>query len=295
MRLEIKGLKELRERLERLRAEEVMARALADQAERIAEAVREGLSNPPGGGEHDRPWLRSGSLRDSIGAQSDGLNAAVGSSDPAAAPQEMGTSRMSPRPFLAPVAASMGEEVAQGVAGAVVAALKGEEPDQDLLTPVSDSSSRRAQPAPYNPAGVFWPGSPENEDFVRGTMRVLRGIGRVFHSEQQDDPERKPSGDGETPPALPANPDDLLQQGWEEISHPDAAAAGHRTFRNKETGMVIRAEKGEPGEPGNQGVDHYHVYNPSKTGRRDLYLDKNGRPVSKGSDDSHILPGEKPW
>lgn len=142
MRLEIKGLTELRERLERLRAEQVMARALAEQAERVAEAVREGLSNPPGGGEHDRPWLQSGSLRDSIGAQSDGPNAAVGSSDPAAAPQEMGTSRMPPRPFLAPVAASMGEEVARGVAEAVVAALQGE-PGQDLLTPVTDSSGHR--------------------------------------------------------------------------------------------------------------------------------------------------------
>ena len=128
MRLEIKGLTELRERLERLRAEELMARALAEQAERMAEAVREGLSDPPGGGEHDRPWLQSGSLRDSIGAQSDGLQAVVGSNDAAAAPQELGTAKMQPRPFLAPVAASMGEGVAQAIGARVAAALKGDDP-----------------------------------------------------------------------------------------------------------------------------------------------------------------------
>ncbi len=126
MRLEIKGLAELRDRLERLRATDVMAQALAQQAEHLADAVREGLSDPSGSGEHDRPWLQTGNLRDSIGAQSDGLSAAVGSSDPAAAPQEMGTSRVPPRPFLAPVAAGMGEQLARGVAEPLVATLKGE-------------------------------------------------------------------------------------------------------------------------------------------------------------------------
>jgi phage gpG-like protein len=156
MRLEIKGLKEMRERLERLRGEDVMARALAEQAERMAEVVKEGLSGPPGGGEHDRPWLQSGALQNSIGARSDGLNAAVGSNDPAAVPQEMGTSRMPPRPFLAPVAASMGEEVARGVAEAVAVALKGET-SKDPVILVGASLSDRTQPVPYNPLGVFSP------------------------------------------------------------------------------------------------------------------------------------------
>jgi len=125
-RLEIKGLSELRERLERLRVEDVMARALAEQAERLAAAVREALSEPSGTGGHDQPWLQSGALRDSVGVQADGLQAAVGSDDPAAVPQEMGTSSLPARPFLAPVAAGMGEEVARGIAEAVVAALKGD-------------------------------------------------------------------------------------------------------------------------------------------------------------------------
>lgn len=129
MGLKITGLNELRERLERLRPEEVMAKALAEQARRVAARVREGLSEPPGGAGHNEPWLQSGALRDSVGAQAEGLQAAVGSSDPAAVPQELGTSRMPARPFLAPVAAEMGEEVARAVAAAVVAALRGDSPD----------------------------------------------------------------------------------------------------------------------------------------------------------------------
>lgn len=126
MRLGISGLAELRARLEALRADEIMAKALAEQADRMADAVREGLSRPPGSGEHDAPWLESGALRESIQSSADGLQAAIGSSDPAAAPQEMGTVKMPPRQFLAPVAASMGEEVAKAVGAAVAAAVKGE-------------------------------------------------------------------------------------------------------------------------------------------------------------------------
>lgn len=124
MRLAIAGLAELRARLQAVRPEEVMGRALAEQSERLAEAVREALSGRPGSGEHDRPWLESGALRESVGSVAAGLEAVVGSSDPAAAPQEMGTVKMVPRPFLAPVAAEMGEAVARAVGAAMAAALK---------------------------------------------------------------------------------------------------------------------------------------------------------------------------
>ncbi len=130
MGLKVSGLNELRERLERLRPEEVMARALDEQAQRMAARVRDGLSEAPGAG-HDEPWLQSGALRDSVGAQADGLQAVVGSSDPAAVPQELGTAHMPARPFLAPVAAGMGEEVAQAVGAAVMAALRGDDPATD--------------------------------------------------------------------------------------------------------------------------------------------------------------------
>ncbi len=130
MRIEIKGLSELRQRLAQLRPDEIIAKALADQAQRLAEAVQERLSEPQGAGSHDTPWVRTGALRDSISATAEGLQAAVGSNDPAAAPQEMGTSRIPPRPFLAPAAASSGETIAQAVAQQLVAALRGEAPSQ---------------------------------------------------------------------------------------------------------------------------------------------------------------------
>src|SRR5436305_2040595 len=126
MRLEIKGLAELRERLARVQAEEVMSRALAEHAEHLAQAVRDGLSDTPGSAEHDRPWLRTGELRESVSSQADGLQAVVGTSDPAATPQEMGTAKMEARPFLAPVAAGMGEQIARAIGAKVAAALRGD-------------------------------------------------------------------------------------------------------------------------------------------------------------------------
>lgn len=155
------------------------------------------------------------------------------------------------------------------------------------------SSSGQTRRVPYNPLGVFQPGSPENEDWTRNTMRRLRELGHILRSERQDG-EGEDDGKGVEIPNLPANPDDLLQQGWEEITYPDAAAEGHRTFRNKETGLVIHADKGEPGKSGFRGRDHYHIDNPNRTDKRDYYLDRNGRPVAKGSKPSHVPPGEKP-
>ncbi len=126
MKLSIQGLSGLRARLDRLRPEDILATALADQAERLAQSVRDTLAEPQGSGAHDQPWRRTGALHDSIASTASGLEAAVGSNDPAAAPQEMGTSRIPPRPFLAPAAAAMGQNMAQAVAEAAVAAIKGE-------------------------------------------------------------------------------------------------------------------------------------------------------------------------
>ncbi len=96
----------------------------------LAEGVRARLSVEPGGG-HDAPWLESGALRNSIGVavegDADGARATVGSSDPAAVPQEMGTVHMRARPFLGPTAGEMGEEVARVVGAVVAAGLRGEE------------------------------------------------------------------------------------------------------------------------------------------------------------------------
>ena len=155
MGLRISGLNELRERLERLRPEEVMARALAEQAQRMAARVREGLSEQPGAAGHDEPWLRSGALRDSVGAQADGLQAVVGSSDPAAVPQEMGTAHMPARPFLTPVAAGMGEEAARAVGAAAAAALRGDSPDANGSdADVSEGGLSGSEPLNRSSAGT---------------------------------------------------------------------------------------------------------------------------------------------
>lgn len=90
--------------------------------------------------------------------------------------------------------------------------------------------------------------------------------------------------------SLPKNPDSLLKNGWEDISHPDGKTNGHFLLKESSTGLKIGFDKGVPGESGFKGKDHYHMYNPDATGNRDLYLDKNGNPVRKGSSKSHILP-----
>ncbi len=183
MSLKISGPNELRERLERLRPQEVMAKVLAEQAQRIAARVREGLSEPPGGAGHDEPWLQSGALRDSVGAQAENLQAAVGSSDPAAVPQELGTSRMPARPFLAPVAAEMGGEVARAVGDAVAAALRGDDPSIGNMdatnadTALSENGAGSNYPGRNTTPGVGAPTSTSiaNETWMGGSPPAANG------------------------------------------------------------------------------------------------------------------------
>lgn len=91
---------------------------------------------------------------------------------------------------------------------------------------------------------------------------------------------------------LPRKPDDLTKQGYKETSHPEAAKKGHRTFENTKTGDKLRFDKGKPGANGFEGKDHYHRYNPDATSKYNQYLDRNGNPVGRGSDASHILAGD---
>lgn len=97
---------------------ETLAATLAAQADLLADAVRANLATPPGG-PHDHPWRETGSLQSSIAAAADGLTAQVGSNHPAAAPQELGTATIPPRPFLAPAAASLAEPIARAVGQAL--------------------------------------------------------------------------------------------------------------------------------------------------------------------------------
>lgn len=88
---------------------------------------------------------------------------------------------------------------------------------------------------------------------------------------------------------LPANPERLIQNGWEDISHPKQKGVGSFVYREKDTGLKIRFDQAKEGSPGFRGMDHYHIYNPNATGNKDLYLDKDGNPVRKSSTKSHIL------
>lgn len=189
MGLKISGLNELRERLELLRPEEVMARALAEQAARMAARVRDGLSGQPGAAGHDEPWPQSGALRDSVGAQADGLQAMVGSSDPAAVPQEMGTAHMPARPFLAPVAAGMGGGGGPGgaVGARMAAALRGEE------EPVA------AEDAPA--ASEIVQVSADGMDLPRaaGAALVLGAVALYLRQQQEEAARRVISGPAATP------------------------------------------------------------------------------------------------
>ena len=90
--------------------------------------------------------------------------------------------------------------------------------------------------------------------------------------------------------SLPSNPMELVNNGWEDISHPDAANSGHYELKENATGLIIRFDKKVSGASGFRGKDHYHIHNPNATGNHNLYLDKNGNPVRKSSTSSHILP-----
>jgi hypothetical protein len=110
-------------RLEELDLAAVRRDALAGQAEKMKEAVRRSLSGAPGA-QHETPWRKTGTLRDSIGTATDENGGAVGASDPVAIDQELGTRRIPPRPFLAPAGAAGAAEMAGGAADAVARAVR---------------------------------------------------------------------------------------------------------------------------------------------------------------------------
>ena len=93
---------------------ETLTSSLANQAATLAEAVRANLDTSPGG-PHDQPWRQTGALQASIDLTTDGLTAQIGSNHPAAAPQELGTATLPPRPFLAPAATSLAEPIARAI------------------------------------------------------------------------------------------------------------------------------------------------------------------------------------
>lgn len=120
----LKGLTEALHALNLLGRAQPGREALSQAAERLAEGVKAVLSHFPGE-DHAAPWLRTGTLRESVTCQATDNMAVIGSSNPVAVYQELGTSSIPPRPFLAPVAAEEAGEIAHGIADLIRAALEG--------------------------------------------------------------------------------------------------------------------------------------------------------------------------
>jgi len=92
----------------------------------------------------------------------------------------------------------------------------------------------------------------------------------------------------------PGSPKDLKKNpDWKETTHPGQAKAGSREFENKKTGEKVRYDKGKPEKSGHGAHDHYHRLKPrpGSPGEYD-HVDKNGNPVPRGHDDSHLYPPE---
>jgi hypothetical protein len=87
-------------------------------ASTIADKQRHGFKTPA-------PLLRTGELRDSIEYTVHGLEGAVGSDDPVAVYQELGTSRIPARSFLVSSAISSEHQIANMAAAATIGALSG--------------------------------------------------------------------------------------------------------------------------------------------------------------------------
>ena len=99
------GLSAPIERLARMDIQDAARQGLEEAAKQLEASVRETLSRRPGE-DHSAPWLRTGSLHDSISTQVDEATASIGSADPVAVDQELGTRTIPPRPFLGSTAAS---------------------------------------------------------------------------------------------------------------------------------------------------------------------------------------------
>ncbi len=120
----LKGLAEALRELDRLNIAQPGREALNQAATRLQNAVKQALSHLPGE-DHKTPWLRTGELRSSVTHETTENAAVIGSTNPVAVYQELGTSTIPPRPFLAPIAAAEAEGVVNQVADSLRAAIEG--------------------------------------------------------------------------------------------------------------------------------------------------------------------------
>lgn len=110
----VSGLQALIDRLRTLDVPALEATALERAAIALQDAVRRRLSHAPGE-THDAPWQRTGALRDSVSYATGRAEAIIGSADPVAVDQELGTRTDPPRPFLAPAASEEAPRLAAAI------------------------------------------------------------------------------------------------------------------------------------------------------------------------------------
>jgi hypothetical protein len=92
----------------------------------LVKEIKHSLSLPAGSADHSTPWRRSGTLHASISHNVEQGVAVVGSTDPIAVDQELGTNKIPPRPFLAPAAAIEAPEIALRVLDHVRTTVEGQ-------------------------------------------------------------------------------------------------------------------------------------------------------------------------
>jgi len=91
--------------------------------------------------------------------------------------------------------------------------------------------------------------------------------------------------DWDNPPCSPNE----LNSDWIEVT-PETMKqnSNRREYQNTKTRLKIAFDRGIPGKPRFKGKDHWHIYNSFASSVRDYYLDKNGNPIHKNDDNSHI-------
>jgi len=93
--------------------------------------------------------------------------------------------------------------------------------------------------------------------------------------------------DWNSPPCSPAD----LSKDWKEITHHKRLMnSNRRDFIHTITGLIIAFELGDAKLQGHRKYNHWHRYNPFSKGDHDQYLDKDGKAVRRGHNNSHIKP-----
>lgn len=72
-------------------------------------------------------------------------------------------------------------------------------------------------------------------------------------------------------------------RGFRDVTHPGQRLAGHKEYVNPKTGRRGRYDPPKNGDP-----QHWHVHNPASKSNKDYYLDKDGKPVPRHSEEAAL-------